>query len=259
MTQNYGNIVLFGETGAGKSSIVNMIPEEEQLTQPARTSSSPNGCTFRHEIYNPVVHGRHVILVDTAGLNEGDGHNGTVNHAAAVAEFYRLMTKLDGGIDLLMFCMRGPRIKTSMHANWKVFHEIICKKKVPIVLIVTGLEEEEDMDAWWTTNEGAFNKQGLYPDATACITATRGKRLKNGTYRFEEEFKESQTKVRNIIDQQLKLHSKQSADTKPTVYEIIQRLLSFFGIGTREADRIIEQYHMIGEEAKKFKEELARG
>jgi len=257
MTQNFGNIVLFGETGSGKSSIINMIADEPL----ARAGSAANGCTFQHEFHNPIVHGRHVTLVDTAGLNEGDGSHGMVDHATAVAEFYKLMKKLDGEIDLLMLCMRGPRITTSAHMNWKVFYEIICKKKVPIVLIVTHLENEADgMDAWWTNNQGEFERQGLHPDATACITAIRGRQSENGTHIFEEQYKESQAKVRNIIDEQLELHPRRP-DKKPTViYAIIQRLLSFVGIGTREADirQIVRMCRMSKAEGRKLREELAR-
>lgn len=55
-------------------------------------------------------------------------------------------------------------------------------KKVPIILVVTGLENENpdsnvnNLDGWWTTTNGdLFKDNGITPDEVACVTALRGK------------------------------------------------------------------------------------
>jgi hypothetical protein len=54
------------------------------------------------------------------------------------------------------------------------------------------------MDSWWAKNERDFQRYGLRFDDYACVTATRGKAVKEG-YMFDEEYEESQKKVRELI------------------------------------------------------------
>src|SRR5258708_37428831 len=113
------NVILFGETGSGKSSIINMLAGSNV----AETSSRARDCTFEHQTVPIQVHGRSLNISDTAGLNEGEG--GAVDSKTAMAQLYKLIVSLDGGVNLLMFCMRGPRIKNVMHQNWKLFNDIL--------------------------------------------------------------------------------------------------------------------------------------
>lgn len=86
-------------------------------------------------------------IFDTAGLDEGDA--GTVPKQDAIIQLYKLIDSLDAGVSLLIFCMRGPRIKDAAYKNWRFFHEIVCRRQVPIVVAITGLEQEPDpMDNW---------------------------------------------------------------------------------------------------------------
>ncbi|KAF8310052.1 P-loop containing nucleoside triphosphate hydrolase protein [Amanita rubescens] len=120
------NVVIFGETGAGKSSLVNMIAGSTV----AQISTRAVGCTFRSTSFPVKIGGKRFNVHDTAGLDE------------------------DTGISLLVFCLRGPKIKEASVKNWRLFWEIICQRRVPVILAVTGLEnEEKGMDNWWTENE----------------------------------------------------------------------------------------------------------
>jgi len=61
------NVVIFGETGVGKSSLVNLIAR----TQKARTSPDALGCTTKTEVYDVLIQNNFktlkVKLFDTAG------------------------------------------------------------------------------------------------------------------------------------------------------------------------------------------------
>lgn len=190
------NVVLFGESGSGKSSIINMIAER----QIAVVSSSANGCTFENALYPLNILGSTINVFDTAGLNESD--TGTVPQKNAIVQLFRLLKSLHDGVSLLVFCMRGPRIREAAHRNWRLFHEIICRRNVPIVIAITGLEQEVVMDEWWVRNRGAFQQYGMYPQGVACITATRGNRLNSGAYRLDEEYEESKQKMWKLIREQ---------------------------------------------------------
>ncbi|KAG6891453.1 hypothetical protein C0992_006712 [Termitomyces sp. T32_za158] len=188
------NIVLFGESGSGKSSIVNMIGE----CGTAPVGSGAQGVTLRSERYPVHFDGSQFNIYDTAGLDEAD--EGSVPKREAIVQLYQLLKSLQSGVDLLIFCIRGPRIKDTTYKNWRLFYEIICDRHVPIILAITGLEHEEgDMDRWWLCNKGAFQKYEMHPNGVACITATRGKKLRSGNYRLDEEYEESQVKMRTQI------------------------------------------------------------
>ncbi|KAJ8592421.1 hypothetical protein M405DRAFT_812802 [Rhizopogon salebrosus TDB-379] len=192
-----------------------------------QTPNGMTGCTFKHHSYILPVHGRNFKFFDTAGLDEGD--NRTMKHSVAISKIYDLITGLDrnGGISLLMFCMHGPRIKHAMRQNWEVFQEILCKKKVPIVLVVTGLENEENMDAWWWNNRETFECQGIRPDDTACITTIRGRALKDGYCAFDDQYEKSQAKILNTILNRV-LHHPWHDNKINWFYRVIRSFISFF-------------------------------
>ena len=189
------NVVIFGETGSGKSSLVNQIAGDPR----APISSSSVGCTFWNTPYTVTLSGKQFTLYDTAGFDEGQ--SGTVPKSDAFVRLYSLLRRLENGVNLLIFCMRGPRIKESCARNWQLFYNIICDRRVPIILAVTGLEnEEEGMDSWWTRNKQHFMMYEIFPTDVACITTTRGRKRKFGDGNvFDEDYEASQEKIRKAI------------------------------------------------------------
>ncbi|KAF5350022.1 hypothetical protein D9756_009151 [Leucocoprinus leucothites] len=189
------NIIIFGESGAGKSSVVNMLSSNEHA---ADISSGARGCTFESRSFEVNVVGQPATLWDTAGLDEGDA--GKVPKADAIAQLYSLLRKLSDGVSLLMFVMRAPRIKDSAPKNWKLFQEVICQSKVPSVVVITGLENEDNMDRWWWDNKSTFQRYGIHPAGFACVTAFRGKKNRRGDgHKFDDEYEDSREKVQRLI------------------------------------------------------------
>ncbi|KDQ59832.1 hypothetical protein JAAARDRAFT_153927 [Jaapia argillacea MUCL 33604] len=187
------NIILFGESGCGKSSIINMLAQSDI----ADTSSTAAGCTFQSQKYTIALGSDTLNIFDTVGLNEGRG--GTVSSNTAISNLYKLVRKMQDGVNLLVYVIRGPRITESTADNYRMFFEGFCQRKVPIVLIVTGLENEDPMDAWWDRNCQAFKKYGMEFSGQACVTTFRGKRDEDGYYMFDREYFESKPKVFDLI------------------------------------------------------------
>lgn len=215
--QNIPNIVIFGETGVGKSSIINMLLGEDK----AHVSDGGMGCTFKNDVYTVNIDGSPFHLYDTAGLNEGQA--GTLMGSAAISSLYKLIRCLSGGVSLLVFCMRAPRITDNTVKNYNIFYKAFCQSKVPIVIVVTGLENTEPvMDSWWPTNVRDFEKHGMMFVGHACVTATKGKKTKHG-YRYEEEYKESKGKIEELI---LRHYT-------PTGWNVASCSLAFFWLSLR--------------------------
>jgi len=47
-------------------------------------------------------------------------------------------------VNLIIYCIRGSRLTDIVRVNY----DLVSGIKVPIILIVTGLEQEENMDDW---------------------------------------------------------------------------------------------------------------
>ena len=162
------NVILFGETGVGKTSIINLIAGAEV----AKTSSNPEGCTLQAEKYLFTLPGKMSLCIyDTVGLNESE--IGVNTFFGAIEKAHELITSLHaaGSIDLLLFCFRGSRITATMERNYRLFSEFLCGKKVPLAFVVTHLEYEDEMEDWWKRNERTFETYGMRSVAHACITA----------------------------------------------------------------------------------------
>jgi hypothetical protein len=170
MTSPPINIILFGEVGVGKSSVINLIAGKPV----AAVSSGVSGCTMSTTHYTFPVRGRQFHIWDTAGLEEPElGVNG---YLSAIEKSLDLIKQLfgQGGVDLLLFCMRGNRVTATTQSNYRLFYEVLCGSQVPIALVVTHLEREPVMEDWWTRNVKSLDKYGIKSAGHACVTAIPG-------------------------------------------------------------------------------------
>lgn len=184
-------IVLFGEAGAGKSSVVNLIAGKEIAT----TSNDMQRCTLHWKDHTIDFGGESYTVFDTVGLEEPQ--LGIKGYLESVENAYRLIKELDqqGGIDLLLFCIRAGRLSSAIQSNYRLFHEFLCEKKVPIVLVFTHLEREMRMEDWWERQQSAFEKAyGIRVTDHACITAAN--RMDG---RHKQLYEESRGAVRDLV------------------------------------------------------------
>jgi hypothetical protein len=185
------NIVIFGKTGAGQSSVINLMAGREQ----AKTSPDMEHCTMQWEEHAIEFDGYAYRVFDTVGLDES--HLGMKEYLDIIVNTYNLITKLqrDGGIDLLMFCVRaGRNTATALQSNYRLFHECLCDERVPIVLVLTGLEMEQRMEDWWDRNKVHFMRYKIDVVGHACITAAN--KLDGRHQRFYED---SRRLVRDLV------------------------------------------------------------
>ncbi|KDQ54450.1 hypothetical protein JAAARDRAFT_209187 [Jaapia argillacea MUCL 33604] len=187
------NVLVFGESGCGKSSVVNMLDDSVN----APIGSTAEGCTFETQKYTIYTEHTTLNVFDTIGLNEG--REGTVPTAKAIQDLYALVRNMENGVHLLVYVIRGPRVTETTRVNYRIFYEAFCQRQVPIVAVVTGLENEVPIDSWWHVNLRTIRRYGLDFAGHACITATRGKTGGNGVRVFEEEYEQSKTKVRELV------------------------------------------------------------
>ncbi|KAF8557973.1 hypothetical protein OG21DRAFT_1434097 [Imleria badia] len=185
------NVIVFGESGVGKSSVINMIAGKH-IT---RTSNDAVGCTFRCHCYQVLLDGLSLNLWDTVGLDEGT--EGTVPARQAESSLKAFLHQITrwNGIDLLLYCVRGTRVRQALLRNYNIFYAAICRKKVPVALVVTGLENYEgDMEGWWTEHEKDLMKHGMRFDAHACVTT-----IHSDHPAIQDRLKQSRDVLRNLV------------------------------------------------------------
>ncbi len=163
-------VLVFGSTGTGKTSLCNTLTGEHQ-----RVSNSANGVTFQSSTFAPFKYkGSDVIVVDTIGLNESD--KGTVSSGDAITALINLLKESKKGYNLLIQVMRMPRITKDVVNNYKFFYDVVSQRKIPIVLVVTGCENEEPMSKWVVENKAAFSTNELeYSEILATCFAVGGR------------------------------------------------------------------------------------
>jgi GTPase Era involved in 16S rRNA processing len=185
-------IVVFGETGAGKSSLINLMAGKEI----AHTSPDMQRCTLRWDEYAMNFNGNSYTVFDTIGLEEPQ--LGIKEYLESVENAYKLVKELDkrGGIDLLLFCVRAGKFTRTIQSNYRLFHEFLCEKKVPIVLAITNLEREKRMEEWWERNQATFKKYQIEVAGHACITAAN--RLDGKHINLYEE---SRVTIRKLVEE----------------------------------------------------------
>ncbi|KAH7882243.1 P-loop containing nucleoside triphosphate hydrolase protein [Phlebopus sp. FC_14] len=206
------NVIIFGETGVGKSSVVNLLAGMKL----ADVSSGAAGCTLQCDEYRVTVEGTHLRMFDTIGLNGAKMERG--DYVSAIQKAYELVDALEraGGVDLLLLCMRGGRLTETIQNNYKLFHEFLCNKKVPIAVVITYLEDEDCMEDWWKDNEKHFSNSNIHVDGHACVTATKNRAA------HESKLMESRRLILELINQY-----SVSSPQEMFVVDKDERLLSF--------------------------------
>ena len=199
MVHSIPNIVVFGESGGGKSSVINMLNGNPLLP----VNDGAEGVVFNHATCEKTISGQTYRVFETVSINKlGRGWLGRNDTRAAKEQLIKIIKGLDTGLNLLVYVMRAGEIMKTAADNYRLFHDVVCEGRVPIVVVITKLELRVDepggMDHWWIENKPAFDKLHLTFEGHACITATRGK-LRGGKYTEQDLYELSKEKVERLI------------------------------------------------------------
>lgn len=168
-SQTPRHIVFIGETGSGKSSVINLIANRDR----AVVSPDARPCTTHVASYEVSVEGRTYRLWDTPGLNKPSGFRlfrRSSSTKGAITRFLRERRRL-GELDLLVLCVRGSRAHEGMSRAYNFFCHGTRQLAAPVVIALTHLERQQPtMEAWWQNNERTLRELGLVFDGHVCIT-----------------------------------------------------------------------------------------
>lgn len=158
-------VLVFGATGTGKTSLCNGLAGRSRPTD-----SGALGVTDKTHIYAPFTVGEtSIVLVDTVGLHESV--HGTVPADRAVVALVELLEKSREGFNLLVHVARASRITKEHDEDYIFFVEKMAQSRIPVVLAVTGCENEEPMSAWVDKNRTAFTRFAYKALVPTCFAA----------------------------------------------------------------------------------------
>jgi hypothetical protein len=160
-------VLVFGATGTGKTSLCNNLTLKRRPTD-----NGAMGITSKSHMYPPFeIEGKKIEVVDTVGLHESK--HGTVPAEQAVVDLVELLEKAREGFSLLIHVTRASRITQDHDDDYSFFVERMTQNKIPVILAVTGCENEQPMDSWVGRNRQAFARFN-YLDIVPCCFAEGG-------------------------------------------------------------------------------------
>ena len=143
-------VLVFGATGIGKTSMCNTLTGRNRATD-----NGAKRVTAKTHIYPSVDYAEHSIeILDTAGLHESA--HGTVPAERAVVALVELLEQARDGFSVLLHVARASRITKEHDEDYALFVDKLTQKKIPVILAISGCENEDPMQGWVERNKDAF-------------------------------------------------------------------------------------------------------
>lgn len=122
---NEPNVIIFGSSGKGKSSLVNLLAKQTV----AEVSDDASDVTFEAHCFEFATFN----LWDTRGYPDDP---------AALIELVRLIRSLKHGVSLLITVIPKGRVLEDAGLCYRLVYEFICRQQVPSMLVVTKCETD---------------------------------------------------------------------------------------------------------------------
>jgi GTP-binding protein EngB required for normal cell division len=165
-SQELKNVVIIGHSGAGKSSLINMLSPGAN----ADVGNNAFGCTVEERAYTcRLGNGRQYSAHDTIGLEEPTFAFFPAPKANKKLKNYLKDYMERRELHLVIYCMPGERVgmKKSQQKNYNNFKKLVSR--VPVVLVVTKLDN--NLEGWWTKNQNILRTLGMESEDHACVTS----------------------------------------------------------------------------------------
>jgi hypothetical protein len=224
-------MIVFGESGVGKTSIVNMLAGKEIFPvgrAAVGTTLESHGCLIKCE-------GLSLNVYDTVGLNEPP--TGSVSAKEAIRALYNLKRDLATGcgINLLVF-VTTFRIRKQTVDSFNLLCAVFGEQRVPTVIAITN-QEYVDNRRWWKENRSLFVKSGMTFEGYAIGTA-------DSKLAHEQTYLEMQEGLQRAIRE----HGKVAGVTLPqrswfegAVTRMFRKFRGLYDISKSEVSRLVRE------------------
>lgn len=186
------NILVCGEPGVAAGRVVNFILGYTVLKPLTDYGREPMAVT----VVDATLASRHIRIMYVVGPRdpflELKAYHAALRH---MHPFVGLIRDT-GGIHLMLMCMVGSRVTPAVNNNFRLFYEYVCRRQVPMFLVVTGLGKSQRMEDWWESHvrDPEFQLIARCVLQHACITVLRGDHGEQA-----EKYEDSRRLVQKIV------------------------------------------------------------
>ena len=218
-------VLVFGATGTGKTSVCNVLTGHSRPT-----SNGPLGQTSKTHRYNGFnTHDVRIEIIDTVGLHETD--LGTVPAEKAVLQLVELLENSKDGFNLLIHVVRASRITQDQEEDYRFFFERMTQRQIPIILAITGCENESPMTSWVDQNWKPYQRFAYLDLVPGCFAS--GGPLEKHFAPLRKESRESllQAIKRHALPESHKLYGEGTGNTfAQTLTRVWNEFVEFAGL-----------------------------
>ncbi|KAG9316418.1 P-loop containing nucleoside triphosphate hydrolase protein [Chiua virens] len=161
-------VALFGVTGCGKSSIINLLADKPV----ANVSTGVEACTTRARWYPISIGDKKFRLWDTMGFNQAEVKG--VNPLSPYEQAHTLLQNLEDGVDLVVLCARKDGITASLRNIYWLLDSFFFGGRAQIALVFTHFDTPPN--DWWDRNKHTIAQRCNIPVQFvphACITTVQ--------------------------------------------------------------------------------------
>ncbi|KAF8135648.1 hypothetical protein EV363DRAFT_802302 [Boletus edulis] len=184
-------VALFGVTGCGKSSIVNLLADKSV----ADVSTGVEACTKRARWY-PISLGEKTFrLWDTMGFNQAETKD--MNPLSPYEQAHALLRNLQDGVDLILLCARKDGINASLRNLYWLLDSFFFGGRAQIALVLTHFDVPHNQ--WWDRNKNSIAQKCNIPVQFlpyVCITT-----VQNGPLQSDSLYDQSKQALKTLLQE----------------------------------------------------------
>ncbi|KAL4066435.1 hypothetical protein V8B97DRAFT_1979889 [Scleroderma yunnanense] len=228
------NVMIMGETGVGKSSVVNLIAGKPI----AEVNPDIESNTTKTTKYSAHINSMTVHLWEMTGFNLPE-NPGAKEVFALDVDLGSVLADATT-VDLVLFCMRGSKVTRTTKSMLDRIKNMF--DQVPVLLVITHLERQKLMEDWWNDNEARLTNMGVEGTGHVCVTGLTVKK-------WSEKYEESRQALLMKLEQ---YPSCQTRSIETCFLEYLSRMQNFNQRGKKLEKTLRERYKLDKTTAEKL-------
>ena len=228
-------VALFGVTGCGKSSIINLLADKPV----ANVSTGVEACTRRARWYPISLGKKKFQLWDTMGFNQAEAKD--INPLSPYEQAHTLLRNLQDGVDLVLLCARKDGINDSLRKLYWLMKSFFFGDHVKIALVLTHFDSPDDQ--WWDRNKNVIAQKCNIPAKKippyVCITT-----VQNGSSQSDPLYDQSKQALNALLQKHATTPTPLRPDLSSDIASAAKSLTVHCQLSISDATIVVEKFRL---------------